>query len=164
MSLELEQWAVCVRQLEDVLSLQTLLCVPPPQGTPGSATPHCSVKALLEGGRGTIRNKKSIIPEGISDLRGLGLVRVIQYNHIYSRSVITYALSPSSGGIADSVAKWVFRQDLAPERLKDMLQRRGEAESTGQPSQPEQGEGEKSREDADFNRAAGECVLLWSLT
>uniref|UniRef100_A0A8C7FDF6 RAB3 GTPase activating protein subunit 2 (non-catalytic) n=1 Tax=Oncorhynchus kisutch TaxID=8019 RepID=A0A8C7FDF6_ONCKI len=82
-SLELEQWAVCVRQLEDVLSLQTLLCVPPPQGTPGSATPHCSVKALLEGGR---------------------------------------------GGIADSVAKWVFRQDLAPERLKDMLQRRGEAE------------------------------------
>uniref|UniRef100_A0A674EE67 RAB3 GTPase activating protein subunit 2 (non-catalytic) n=1 Tax=Salmo trutta TaxID=8032 RepID=A0A674EE67_SALTR len=108
-SLELEQWAVCVRQLEDVLSLQTLLCVPPPQGTPGSATPHCSVKALLEGGR---------------------------------------------GGIADSVAKWVFRQDLAPERLKDMLQRRGEAESTGQPSQPEQGEGEKSQEDADFNRAA----------
>uniref|UniRef100_A0A674EE37 RAB3 GTPase activating protein subunit 2 (non-catalytic) n=1 Tax=Salmo trutta TaxID=8032 RepID=A0A674EE37_SALTR len=101
-SLELEQWAVCVRQLEDVLSLQTLLCVPPPQGTPGSATPHCSVKALLEGGR---------------------------------------------GGIADSVAKWVFRQDLAPERLKDMLQRRGEAESTGQPSQPEQGEGEKSQED-----------------
>uniref|UniRef100_A0A8C8CPX4 RAB3 GTPase activating protein subunit 2 (non-catalytic) n=1 Tax=Oncorhynchus tshawytscha TaxID=74940 RepID=A0A8C8CPX4_ONCTS len=91
-SLELEQWAVCVRQLEDVLSLQTLLCVPPPQGTPGSATPHCSVKALLEGGR---------------------------------------------GGIADSVAKWVFRQDLAPERLKDMLQRRGEAESTEQSSQPD---------------------------
>uniref|UniRef100_A0A8C8CW01 Rab3 GTPase-activating protein non-catalytic subunit n=1 Tax=Oncorhynchus tshawytscha TaxID=74940 RepID=A0A8C8CW01_ONCTS len=101
-SLELEQWAVCVRQLEDVLSLQTLLCVPPPQGTPGSATPHCSVKALLEGGR---------------------------------------------GGIADSVAKWVFRQDLAPERLKDMLQRRGEAESTEQSSQPEQGKGEKSQED-----------------
>ncbi|XP_042186052.1 rab3 GTPase-activating protein non-catalytic subunit isoform X2 [Oncorhynchus tshawytscha] len=108
-SLELEQWAVCVRQLEDVLSLQTLLCVPPPQGTPGSATPHCSVKALLEGGR---------------------------------------------GGIADSVAKWVFRQDLAPERLKDMLQRRGEAESTEQSSQPEQGKGEKSQEDAAFNRAA----------
>uniref|UniRef100_A0A4W5RH57 RAB3 GTPase activating protein subunit 2 (non-catalytic) n=1 Tax=Hucho hucho TaxID=62062 RepID=A0A4W5RH57_9TELE len=108
-SLELEQWAVCVRQLEDVLSLQTLLCVPPRQGTPGSATPHCSVKALLEGGR---------------------------------------------GGIADSLAKWVFRQDLAPERLKDMLQRRGEAESTEQPSQPAQGEGEKSQEDADFNRAA----------
>ncbi|CDQ71499.1 unnamed protein product [Oncorhynchus mykiss] len=106
---ETKQWAVCVRQLEDVLSLQTLLCVPPPQGTPGSATPHCSVKALLEGGR---------------------------------------------GGIADSVAKWVFRQDLAPERLKDMLQRSGEAESTEQPSQPEQGKGEKSQEDAAFNRAA----------
>uniref|UniRef100_A0A8C8CXQ0 RAB3 GTPase activating protein subunit 2 (non-catalytic) n=1 Tax=Oncorhynchus tshawytscha TaxID=74940 RepID=A0A8C8CXQ0_ONCTS len=118
-SLELEQWAVCVRQLEDVLSLQTLLCVPPPQGTPGSATPHCSVKALLEGGR---------------------------------------------GGIADSVAKWVFRQDLAPERLKDMLQRRGEAESTEQSSQPEQGKGEKSQEDAAFNRAAGECRFPDSLS
>uniref|UniRef100_A0A8C7S9S5 RAB3 GTPase activating protein subunit 2 (non-catalytic) n=1 Tax=Oncorhynchus mykiss TaxID=8022 RepID=A0A8C7S9S5_ONCMY len=89
-SLELEQWAVCVRQLEDVLALQTLLCVAPLKGTPGGATPHCSVKALLEGGR---------------------------------------------GGIADSVAKWVFRQDLAPERLKDMLQRRGEAQRTEQPSQ-----------------------------
>ncbi|XP_041703354.1 rab3 GTPase-activating protein non-catalytic subunit isoform X4 [Coregonus clupeaformis] len=108
-SLELEQWAVCVRQLEDVLSLQTLLCVPPPQGTPGGATPHCSVKALLEGGR---------------------------------------------GGIADSVAKWVFRQDLAPERLKDMLQRRGEAKSMEQPNQPEQGEGGKRQKDVDFNRAS----------
>uniref|UniRef100_A0AAZ3NRJ9 Rab3 GTPase-activating protein non-catalytic subunit n=1 Tax=Oncorhynchus tshawytscha TaxID=74940 RepID=A0AAZ3NRJ9_ONCTS len=104
-SLELEQWAVCVRQLEDVLALQTLLCVAPLKGTPGGATPHCSVKALLEGGR---------------------------------------------GGIADSVAKWVFRQDLAPERLKDMLQR-GEAQRTEQPSQPVLRE--KSQEDADFNRA-----------
>uniref|UniRef100_A0A673YUT9 RAB3 GTPase activating protein subunit 2 (non-catalytic) n=1 Tax=Salmo trutta TaxID=8032 RepID=A0A673YUT9_SALTR len=86
-SLELEQWAVCVRQLEDVLALQTLLCVAPLKGTPGGATPHCSVKALLEGGRGCI---------------------------------------------ADSVAKWVFRQDLAPEGLKDMLQRRGEAQRTEQ--------------------------------
>ncbi|XP_070983894.1 rab3 GTPase-activating protein non-catalytic subunit-like [Oncorhynchus clarkii lewisi] len=106
-SLELEQWAVCVRQLEDVLALQTLLCVAPLKGTPGGATPHCSVKALLEGGR---------------------------------------------GGIADRVAKWVFRQDLAPERLKDMLQRRGEAQRTEQPSQPVLRE--KSQEDADFNRAA----------
>uniref|UniRef100_A0A4W5MMQ7 RAB3 GTPase activating protein subunit 2 (non-catalytic) n=1 Tax=Hucho hucho TaxID=62062 RepID=A0A4W5MMQ7_9TELE len=105
-SLELEQWAVCVRQLEDVLALQTLLCVAPLKGTPGGATPHCSVKALLEGGR---------------------------------------------GGIADSVAKWVFRQDLAPERLKDMLQSRGEAQRTEQPSQPVPRE--KSQEDADFNRA-----------
>uniref|UniRef100_A0A673YVC7 RAB3 GTPase activating protein subunit 2 (non-catalytic) n=1 Tax=Salmo trutta TaxID=8032 RepID=A0A673YVC7_SALTR len=99
-SLELEQWAVCVRQLEDVLALQTLLCVAPLKGTPGGATPHCSVKALLEGGRGCI---------------------------------------------ADSVAKWVFRQDLAPEGLKDMLQRRGEAQRTEQPSQPVLRE--KSQED-----------------
>uniref|UniRef100_A0A673YW21 RAB3 GTPase activating protein subunit 2 (non-catalytic) n=1 Tax=Salmo trutta TaxID=8032 RepID=A0A673YW21_SALTR len=106
-SLELEQWAVCVRQLEDVLALQTLLCVAPLKGTPGGATPHCSVKALLEGGRGCI---------------------------------------------ADSVAKWVFRQDLAPEGLKDMLQRRGEAQRTEQPSQPVLRE--KSQEDADFNKAA----------
>uniref|UniRef100_A0A673YUX7 RAB3 GTPase activating protein subunit 2 (non-catalytic) n=1 Tax=Salmo trutta TaxID=8032 RepID=A0A673YUX7_SALTR len=105
-SLELEQWAVCVRQLEDVLALQTLLCVAPLKGTPGGATPHCSVKALLEGGRGCI---------------------------------------------ADSVAKWVFRQDLAPEGLKDMLQRRGEAQRTEQPSQPVLRE--KSQEDADFNKA-----------
>uniref|UniRef100_A0A667XXR7 RAB3 GTPase activating protein subunit 2 (non-catalytic) n=1 Tax=Myripristis murdjan TaxID=586833 RepID=A0A667XXR7_9TELE len=82
-SLELEQWAVCVRQLEDVLVLQTLLWVPPPQGTAGGATAQCSVKTLLEGGR---------------------------------------------GGIADSIAKWVFRQDLAPERLKEILQRREEKE------------------------------------
>ncbi|CAB1330719.1 unnamed protein product [Coregonus sp. 'balchen'] len=116
-SLELEQWAVCVRQLEDVLSLQTLLCVPPPQGTPGGATPHCSVKALLEGGR---------------------------------------------GGIADSVAKWVFRQDLAPERLKYMLQRSGEAKSMEQPNQPEQGEGGKRQKDVDFNRASGICSMMWN--
>uniref|UniRef100_A0A8C7S838 RAB3 GTPase activating protein subunit 2 (non-catalytic) n=1 Tax=Oncorhynchus mykiss TaxID=8022 RepID=A0A8C7S838_ONCMY len=116
-SLELEQWAVCVRQLEDVLALQTLLCVAPLKGTPGGATPHCSVKALLEGGR---------------------------------------------GGIADSVAKWVFRQDLAPERLKDMLQRRGEAQRTEQPSQPVLRE--KSQEDADFNRAAGEWRFPDSLS
>uniref|UniRef100_A0A3P8X8D0 RAB3 GTPase activating protein subunit 2 (non-catalytic) n=1 Tax=Esox lucius TaxID=8010 RepID=A0A3P8X8D0_ESOLU len=106
-SLELEQWAVCVRQLEDVLALQTLLCMPPPQGSPGGATPHCSVKSLLEGGR------------GISE--------------------------------ADSVAKWVFRQALAPGQLKDMLQQRGETDTT---EQPLQGEGEKSHEDADFNTAA----------
>ncbi|CAB1335014.1 unnamed protein product [Coregonus sp. 'balchen'] len=103
--------------LEDVLALQTLLCMPPLKGTPGGVTPHCSVKALLEGGR---------------------------------------------GGIADSVAKWVFRQDLAPERLKDMLQRRGEAQSTEQPSQPVLGDGEKSQKDADFNRAAGISSMMWN--
>uniref|UniRef100_A0A8C9ZK16 RAB3 GTPase activating protein subunit 2 (non-catalytic) n=1 Tax=Sander lucioperca TaxID=283035 RepID=A0A8C9ZK16_SANLU len=36
-SLDLEQWSVCVRQLEDVLVLQTLLLVPPPQGAAGGA-------------------------------------------------------------------------------------------------------------------------------
>lgn len=50
MSLELEQWVVCVRQLEDVLVLQTLLLVPSAQG-PGGAS-HCSISSLLEGGRG----------------------------------------------------------------------------------------------------------------
>ncbi|KAL0969299.1 hypothetical protein UPYG_G00225230 [Umbra pygmaea] len=103
-SLELEQWAVCVRQLEDVLALQTLLCVPSPLGTPGGATPHCSVRSLLEGGR---------------------------------------------GGIADSVAKWVYRQALAPAQLNNMLQKWGEAQSTEQ-----RVEGEKSQEGADFDRPA----------
>uniref|UniRef100_A0A3B3ZRZ7 Uncharacterized protein n=1 Tax=Periophthalmus magnuspinnatus TaxID=409849 RepID=A0A3B3ZRZ7_9GOBI len=74
-SLELEQWAVCVRQLEDVLVLQTLLLLPPPQGTTGSAVTQCSIKTLLEGG----------------------------------------------AGVADSVSKWVFRHNLAPEQLMELL-------------------------------------------
>lgn len=53
-SLELEQWVVCVRQLEDVLLLQTLLLVPPPQGAAGGAAAQCSIKALLEGGTGRL--------------------------------------------------------------------------------------------------------------
>uniref|UniRef100_A0A3Q3WCN4 Uncharacterized protein n=1 Tax=Mola mola TaxID=94237 RepID=A0A3Q3WCN4_MOLML len=53
-SLELEQWVVCVRQLEDVLVLQTLLLVPPPQGTAGATPTQCSIKTLLEGGTGGI--------------------------------------------------------------------------------------------------------------
>ncbi|XP_039642332.1 rab3 GTPase-activating protein non-catalytic subunit isoform X2 [Perca fluviatilis] len=77
-SLDLEQWSVCVRQLEDVLVLQTLLLVPPPQGAAGGAAAQCSIKTLLEGG---------------------------------------------TGGIADSVSKWVFRHNLAPERLKEILQK-----------------------------------------
>uniref|UniRef100_A0A8C5A1Z5 RAB3 GTPase activating protein subunit 2 (non-catalytic) n=1 Tax=Gadus morhua TaxID=8049 RepID=A0A8C5A1Z5_GADMO len=75
-SLELEQWAVCVRQLEDVLALQTLLWLPSPLGPAGGAPAQCCAKSLHEGGR---------------------------------------------GGVADSVAKWVFRQNLAPERLKEIL-------------------------------------------
>ncbi|KAK3563420.1 hypothetical protein QTP86_027791 [Hemibagrus guttatus] len=78
-SLELEQWVVCVRQLEDVLALQTLLSLPSPQGTPGGAVQRCSVKALLESGR---------------------------------------------GGVADSVAKLIFRQDVTPGTLRDIVQRR----------------------------------------
>uniref|UniRef100_A0A671VQM2 RAB3 GTPase activating protein subunit 2 (non-catalytic) n=1 Tax=Sparus aurata TaxID=8175 RepID=A0A671VQM2_SPAAU len=74
-SLELEQWVVCVRQLEDVLVLQTLLLVPPPQGAAGGAAAQCSIKTLLEGG---------------------------------------------TGGIADSVSKWVFRQNLAPDCRKEV--------------------------------------------
>ncbi|TRZ02227.1 hypothetical protein DNTS_017576 [Danionella cerebrum] len=49
-SLELEQWVVCIKQLEDVLALQTLLCLPSPQGSAGVS--RCSVKTLLESGRG----------------------------------------------------------------------------------------------------------------
>lgn len=53
-SLELEQWLVCVRQLEDVLALQTLLSVPPAQGPTGGSATQCSIKTLLEGGRGEL--------------------------------------------------------------------------------------------------------------
>ncbi|XP_068436295.1 rab3 GTPase-activating protein non-catalytic subunit isoform X2 [Clinocottus analis] len=97
-SLELEQWVVCVRQLEDVLVLQTLLLVTPPQGATGGAAAQCSIKTLLEGG---------------------------------------------TGGIADSVSKWVFRRDLAPERLKEILQKREDKEAD---DQPEQGAGEEGKE------------------
>lgn len=43
---------MCVRQLEDLLALHTLLCLPGPRGTPGGALTRCSVKALLESGTG----------------------------------------------------------------------------------------------------------------
>ncbi|KAF7704827.1 hypothetical protein HF521_021899 [Silurus meridionalis] len=78
-SLELEQWVVCVRQLEDVLALQTLLSLPSPQGSPGGAVQRCSVKTLLENGR---------------------------------------------GGVAVNVAKLIFRQDVTPGTLKDIVKRR----------------------------------------
>uniref|UniRef100_A0A669DKL6 RAB3 GTPase activating protein subunit 2 (non-catalytic) n=1 Tax=Oreochromis niloticus TaxID=8128 RepID=A0A669DKL6_ORENI len=106
-SLELEQWVVCVRQLEDVLVLQTLLLVPPPPGATGGATVQCSIKTLLEGG---------------------------------------------TGGIADSVSKWVFRQDISPERLKEILQKRGNKEADDnveQRDEEERHEKEKSQEDTD---------------
>ncbi|MEQ2250719.1 hypothetical protein ILYODFUR_003749 [Ilyodon furcidens] len=107
-SLELEQWVVCVRQLEDVLVLQTLLLVPSPQGTAGGAIVQCSIKMLLEGG---------------------------------------------TGGIADSVSKWVFRQNMAPEQLKEILQRKENQDGGDKKEQIEDGGGAeekgKSSEDAD---------------
>uniref|UniRef100_A0A7N6BAM3 RAB3 GTPase activating protein subunit 2 (non-catalytic) n=1 Tax=Anabas testudineus TaxID=64144 RepID=A0A7N6BAM3_ANATE len=114
-SLELEQWVVCVRQLEDVLVLQTLLLVPPPQGAAGSSAAHCSIKTLLEGG---------------------------------------------TGGIADSVSKWVFRHNLAPERLKEILQKKEDKEADEKPEQSagEEAQEEKSQEDRD--RAADLLVAV----
>uniref|UniRef100_A0A665UW43 RAB3 GTPase activating protein subunit 2 (non-catalytic) n=1 Tax=Echeneis naucrates TaxID=173247 RepID=A0A665UW43_ECHNA len=108
-SLELEQWVVCVKQLEDVLVLQTLMLVPPPQGAGGSAAAaQCSIKTLLEGG---------------------------------------------TGGIADSVSKWVFRHNLPPERLKEIIQRREDNNAEGKLEQ-KAGEGgadekEQSQEGSD---------------
>ncbi|XP_035529232.1 rab3 GTPase-activating protein non-catalytic subunit isoform X1 [Morone saxatilis] len=107
-SLELEQWVVFVRQLEDVLVLQTLLLVPPPQGAGGGAAAQCSIKTLMEGG---------------------------------------------TGGIADSVSKWVFRHNMSPERLKEILQKREDKEAEDKLEQKAGEEGkeqeEKSQEDTD---------------
>ncbi|XP_045917992.1 rab3 GTPase-activating protein non-catalytic subunit [Micropterus dolomieu] len=107
-SLELEQWVVCVHQLEDVLVLQTLLLVPPPQGAAGGAAAQCSIKTLLEGG---------------------------------------------TGGISDSVSKWVFRHNLAPERLKEILQKSEDKEADDKLEQKAREERkeqeEKSQENTD---------------
>uniref|UniRef100_A0A673LL86 Rab3 GTPase-activating protein non-catalytic subunit-like n=1 Tax=Sinocyclocheilus rhinocerous TaxID=307959 RepID=A0A673LL86_9TELE len=67
-SLELEQWVVCIKQLEDVLALQTLLCLPSPQGSTGGAVTRCSVKTLLESGRGGVADcvSKLIFRQGVS--------------------------------------------------------------------------------------------------
>uniref|UniRef100_A0A8C4H9Q9 RAB3 GTPase activating protein subunit 2 (non-catalytic) n=1 Tax=Dicentrarchus labrax TaxID=13489 RepID=A0A8C4H9Q9_DICLA len=100
-SLELEQWVVFVRQLEDVLVLQTLLLVPPPQGSGGGAAAQCSIKTLMEGG---------------------------------------------TGGIADSVSKWVFRHNLSPERLKEILQKREDKEAEDKLEQKAGEEGKEQEE------------------
>ncbi|KAI3367973.1 hypothetical protein L3Q82_026801, partial [Scortum barcoo] len=113
-SLELEQWVVCVRQLEDVLVLQTLLLVPPPQGGAGGAAAQCSIKTLLEGG---------------------------------------------TGGIADSVSKWVFRHNLAPERLKEMLQKREDKEADDKLEQ-KTGEEEKEQEQKSHKDTDSTAELL----
>uniref|UniRef100_A0A7N8WIR1 RAB3 GTPase activating protein subunit 2 (non-catalytic) n=1 Tax=Mastacembelus armatus TaxID=205130 RepID=A0A7N8WIR1_9TELE len=96
-SLELEQWVVCVRQLEDVLVLQTLLLVPPSQGAAGGTAAQCSIKTLLEGG---------------------------------------------TGGIADNVSKWVFRHNLSPERLKEIVQKK-EGKNMDDKVEQQAGEGRK---------------------
>lgn len=105
-SLELEQWVVCVRQLEDVLVLQTLLLVPRPQGSTGGAAAQCSVKTLLEGG---------------------------------------------TGGVADSVSKWVFRHNLAPNRLKKIVQKKEDKNTDDTVEAGEEGNvvNEQSQEDTD---------------
>ncbi|XP_041927683.1 rab3 GTPase-activating protein non-catalytic subunit isoform X2 [Alosa sapidissima] len=103
-SLELEQWVVCVRQLEDALALQTLLSLPSPQGSPGGATPRCSVKTLLESGR------------------------------VAAPAAMSWSC-PLPGGVADSVAKVLFRQALAPDTLRDILQRRGQTVNPEQPTE-----------------------------
>ncbi|KAM7403977.1 hypothetical protein PAMA_004407 [Pampus argenteus] len=116
-SLELEQWVVCVRQLEDMLVLQTLLLVPPPQGSAGGATAQCSIKMLLEGG---------------------------------------------TGGITDSVSKWVFRQNLAPERLKEILQKREDIGSDEklEPKSGEEGKEEKKKSQDDTDGTAELLVAV----
>ncbi|KAF0044808.1 hypothetical protein F2P81_003966 [Scophthalmus maximus] len=110
-SLELEQWVVCVRQLEDVLVLQTLLLVPPPQGAAAGTAAQCSIKTLLEGG---------------------------------------------TGGIADNVAKWVFRQNLAPQRLKEILQETEDKDKDVELGQTsgEEGNDEKEQRPEDTDRTA----------
>ncbi|XP_055361414.1 rab3 GTPase-activating protein non-catalytic subunit isoform X4 [Betta splendens] len=105
-SLELEQWVVCVRQLEDVLVLQTLLLVAPPQGAAGTPVAQCSIKSLLEGG---------------------------------------------TGGIADSVSKWVFRHNLDPERLKAVLQKSEDKEADGKLKDEELQGGEEEKEKSQNN-------------
>ncbi|XP_028250734.1 rab3 GTPase-activating protein non-catalytic subunit isoform X2 [Parambassis ranga] len=113
-SLELEQWVVCVRQLEDVLVLQTLLLVPPPQGAAGGAAVQCSIKSLQEGG---------------------------------------------TGGVADSVSKWVFRQKLAPECLKEILQKRENKDADDKVEQREVVEGNEEKETTD--RTAELLAAVW---
>lgn len=114
LSLDLEQWGVLLRQLEDCLLLQTLLSCPAPRGAAGGAvsTSRITVRGLLEAGR---------------------------------------------GGVADSVAKWVFKQDVAPRLLKAALGKRGVAES----QEEEEGEEGSSSEQPEtegegrgFQRAA----------
>ncbi|KAK6489442.1 rab3 GTPase-activating protein non-catalytic subunit [Huso huso] len=118
LSLDLEQWGVLLRQLEDCLLLQTLLSCPAPRGAAGGAvsTSRITVRGLLEAGR---------------------------------------------GGVADSVAKWVFKQDVVPRLLKAALGKRraaesqeGEGEEGSSSEQPEtEGEGRGFQRAAELLRA-----------
>lgn len=59
----------------------------------------------------------------------------------------------STGGIADSVSKWVFRHNLAPEQLKEVLQQPRDKEADGK-LKDEAVEDGKEKDNAD--RRAGE--------
>ncbi|XP_041107019.1 rab3 GTPase-activating protein non-catalytic subunit [Polyodon spathula] len=109
LSLDLEQWGVLLRQLEDCLLLQTLLSCPAPRGAAGGAvsTSRMTVRGLLEAGR---------------------------------------------GGVADSVAKWVFKQDVAPRLLKAALGKRGAAEN----QEEEEGSSSEHMEPETEREARGE--------
>lgn len=71
---------------------------------------------------------------------------------------MVFLLYVCKGGIADSVSKWVFRHDLAPERLKDLLQKKEDRE--GDDGRPEQMAGEEGKEKdetkEDTDRTAGQ--------
>lgn len=156
MSLELEQWVVCVRQLEDVLVLQTLLLLTPPQGAAGGAAAQCSIKTLLEGGTGGLYAEMS---PGIltSFLFGLyfddpHLMRLNAVTLVFPYCYIFLLLAVYKGGIADSVSKWVFRHHLAPERLKEFLQKREDEEQRAE----EERKVEKPKSQQDTDRTAGE--------
>ncbi|XP_051042467.1 rab3 GTPase-activating protein non-catalytic subunit isoform X1 [Phodopus roborovskii] len=95
LSLDTEYWKLLLKQLEDCLTLQTLLHS---KASPSTAKvsslqteplPRLSVKKLLEGGK---------------------------------------------GGVADSVAKWIFKQDLNPELLKYANQEKN-AENPDEPKE-----------------------------
>lgn len=69
-------------------------------------------------------------PEGISSISCIWLV------HCYSNFTRFYFLSclKPVGGVADSVAKWIFKQDLSPELLKCANQER-DAENPDEPKE-----------------------------
>lgn len=180
---------VCVRQLEDVLVLQTLLLVPPPQGAAGGAATQCSIKALLEGGTGGLSRRISSGIHRQAYKKGrhflvmffiyvscmsftsfmfiffsfsfsfLSVSIRLRLHKTDSPIFITFILifmSVCEGGVADSVSKWVFKHSLAPERLKEILQKKEDKEAEdrqkagGDQKEPE----EKRQEDAD--RTAGQ--------